>query len=125
MRNLTGTIGLMSLLLLLNGCSDPDKVPLSHISTPPAAAASSVEVERFPQGTALFGDLHVHTSWSSDAYAGENRLGPNTAYRFAKGDKVELQNGIEAQLPTPLDFVALTDHAENFEVSLACTMLPD
>ncbi|MBC8271548.1 MAG: DUF3604 domain-containing protein [Gammaproteobacteria bacterium] len=115
----------MSLLLLLNGCSDPDKVPLSHISTPPAAAASSMEIERFPQGTALFGDLHVHTSWSSDAYAGENRLGPNTAYRFAKGDKVELQNGIQAQLPAPLDFVALTDHAENFEVSIACTMLPD
>ena len=125
MCNFTGTFRIMSLFLLLNGCSDPDKVPLSHISTPPAVPVSSVEVERFPQGTALFGDLHVHTSWSSDAYAGENRLGPNTAYRFAKGDKVELQNGIEAQLPAPLDFVALTDHAENFEVSLACTMLPN
>jgi len=83
-----------------------------------------MEVERFPMRTALFGDLHVHTSWSLDAYTGGNRLGPNTAYRFAKGDKVELQNGSEAQLPIPLDFVALTDHAENFEI-LGCTMLPD
>ena len=125
MRNLTGMIGLIGLCFLLNGCSDPDKVPETHISRPPTAAAPTVVVERFPLRTALFGDLHVHTSWSADAYAGGNRLGPNTAYRFAKGDKVELQNGTEAQLPTPLDFVALTDHAENFEVSLACTMLPD
>jgi len=125
LRNLTGAIGLIGLYLLLNGCADPDKVPETHISKPPTTAASTVEVERFPLRTVLFGDLHVHTSWSADAYAGGNRLGPNTAYRFAKGDKVELQNGIEAQLPAPLDFVALTDHAENFEASLACTMLPD
>jgi hypothetical protein len=83
-----------------------------------------VEVERFPLRTALFGDLHVHTSWSADAYAGGNRLGPNTAYRFAKGEKVELQTGAEAQLQTPLDFVALTDHAEGFETQLPCTMMP-
>jgi hypothetical protein len=125
MRNLTGTIGLIGLYFLLNSCSDPDKVPKTHISKPPIAAASTVVVKQFPLRTALFGDLHVHTSWSTDAYAGGNRLGPNTAYRFAKGDKVELQNGTEAQLPTPLDFVALTDHAEGFEVILACTMLPD
>jgi hypothetical protein len=81
-----------------------------------------MEAERFPLRTALFGDLHVHTSWSIDAYTGGNRLGPNTAYRFAKGEKVELQNGTEAQLQTRLDFVALTDHAEGFEVTLACTI---
>ena len=67
----------------------------------------------------------MHTSWSIDAYAGGNRLGPNTAYRFAKGEKVELQTGAEAQLQTPLDFVALTDHAEGFEMHLPCTMVPD
>ena len=123
MRRLTGTVGLIGLYLFLSGCSDPDIVPETHISTPPAAAPT-VEVERFPLRTALFGDLHVHTSWSADAYAGGNRLGPNSAYRFAKGEKVELQTGIEAQLPVPLDFVALTDHAESFEIQ-PCTMLPD
>ena len=74
-----------------------------------------MEIERHPLGTALFGDLHVHTSWSIDAYAGANRLGPNAVYRFAKGEKVELPGGREAQLRSPLDFVALTDHAEGFE----------
>lgn len=124
MCNLTRTIGLIGLYLLLIGCSDPDEVPQTHISTPPTPEAPTVEVQRFPLRTALFGDLHVHSSWSLDAYTGGNRLGPNTAYRFAKGDKVELQNGTESQLHLPLDFVALTDHAENFEI-LPCTMLPD
>ena len=126
MRNFIRTTGLICLVLWLSSCSDPDKVPETHSSTPPAKAstAETANVERFPLRTALFGDLHVHTSWSMDAYAGGNRLGPNSAYRFAKGEKVELQNGFEAQLPEPLDFVALTDHAESFEI-LPCTMLPD
>ena len=123
------SIGLICLVLWLSGCSDPDTVPETHLSTPPVKAvtadakAVTAEVERFPLRTALFGDLHVHTSWSADAYAGGNRLGPNSAYRFAKGEKVELQTGIEAQLPVPLDFVALTDHAESFEIQ-PCTTVP-
>ncbi len=111
----------MLLIAGLIGCSDPDDVPESHISTPPPAQPAQT-VERYPLKTALFGDLHVHTSWSMDAYPGGNRLGPNDAYRFAKGAKMELPNGVEAQLQTPLDFVALTDHAEGFGTHLACTV---
>jgi len=106
----------------LFGCSDPDVVPETHVSTPPPSQAAGGEVERYPFKTALYGDLHVHTSWSADAYAGGNRLGPNTAYRFARGEQVELQNGLQARLDTPLDFVALTDHAENFATHLPCTI---
>ena len=106
----------------LYGCTDPDVVPKSHISIPPPAQTSGGEVQKFPLKTALFGDMHVHTSWSADAYAGGNRLGPNTAYRFARGEEVELQNGLLAKLDTPLDFVALTDHAENFATHLPCTI---
>jgi hypothetical protein len=111
--------------LALSGCTDPDDVPESHISAPPDTGSSTTaptDIERLPLRTALFGDLHVHTSWSGDAYVGGNRLGPNSAYRFARGEVVELQSGSEAQLGTPLDFVALTDHAEGFGTHLACTI---
>lgn len=84
--------------------------------------SSQTNIERYPLRTALFGDLHVHTSWSLDAYAGGNRLGPNSAYRFARGERIKLSNGVEAQLAIPLDFVALTDHAEGFDTLLACTI---
>ena len=113
---------ILTTLLMLGGCTDPDEIPETHISTPPAPQASGAPVQRIPHKQALYGDLHVHTSWSADAYAGGNRLGPNTAYRFARGELVTLQNGLEAKLDTPLDFVALTDHAENFAVHLPCTI---
>ena len=108
--------------MVLAGCTDPNVVPETHISTPPVAQASTAPIERFPNRTALFGDLHVHTSWSADAYSGGNRLGPNSAYRFARGEPVELPNGLNAKLDIPLDFVALTDHAENFATHLPCTI---
>ena len=122
MKRLIATIAISSAALL--GCSDPDVVPETHISTPPPPQASGGSVKRFPLRTALYGDLHVHTSWSADAYVGGNRLGPNSAYRFARGEEVELQNGLMASLETPLDFVALTDHAENFATHLPCTIGP-
>ena len=100
-------------------CSDPDVVPESHIS--PHLKSGSVEPEPSNnfRSTPHYSVISTHTSWSIDAYAGENRLGPNAAYRFAKGEKVTLQTGEEAQLQTPLDFVALTDHAR----ALRCTFL--
>lgn len=122
MRIIVQILGWSCLTFGFFGCSDPDDVPESHISSTPPLQPTSTDVERFPLKTALFGDLHVHTSWSTDAYVGGNRLGPNSAYRFAKGEKVELPNGVEAQLQTPLDFVALTDHAEGFGTHLACTI---
>ena len=105
----------------LLSCSET--VPESHISEITLSQEKQTrEIERFPQKKALFGDLHVHTSWSMDAYAGGNRLGPATAYRFARGEQVELPNGVIAQLHAPLDFVALTDHAEGFSTHLVCTV---
>ena len=85
-RNMNQVAGLLCLYMMLIGCTDPDSIPQSHLSPPPAPAPA-MEIERHPLGTALFGDLHVHTSWSIDAYAGANRLGPNAVYRFAKVKK--------------------------------------
>lgn len=67
-----------------------------------------------------FGDTHVHTALSFDSYLSSNRVGMGGAYRFAKGEPVELFTGEVRQLARPLDFVALTDHAESFGLFITC-----
>ncbi len=60
-----------------------------------------------------WGDTHVHSSWSPDAAAGGNRqLGPDAAYRFARGEAVIAHNGMPVKLSRPLDFLVLADHSE-------------
>ncbi len=63
-----------------------------------------------------FGDLHLHTQLSLDAYSWGNRLSSDDAYRFAKGEEVTASNGVRAKLSRPLDFLSVTDHASNMGV---------
>ncbi|WP_126174121.1 DUF3604 domain-containing protein [Altericroceibacterium xinjiangense] len=60
---------------------------------------------------AFFGDLHLHTSFSLDAAAAKTETTPDDAYRFAKGEPVSYL-GRTHRRRTPLDFLAVTDHAE-------------
>ena len=59
---------------------------------------------------AYFGDLHVHTRYSFDAYAFGTVATPYDAYRFAKGEAIKHPAGFEMQLSEPLDFYGVTDH---------------
>jgi hypothetical protein len=61
----------------------------------------------------LWGDTHLHTSYSTDAGMIGNTLGPDEAFRFARGEKVRASMGAYAQLVRPLDFLVVADHAEN------------
>jgi len=60
-----------------------------------------------------FGDTHLHTSYSTDAGMIGNVLGPDEAYRFARGEVVTSSIGVRARLLRPLDFLVVADHAEN------------
>jgi len=60
-----------------------------------------------------FGDTHLHTTYSADAGMIGNTLGPEEAYRFAKGQMVKSSTGVQARLARPLDFLVVADHAEN------------
>ncbi|MBK8376269.1 MAG: DUF3604 domain-containing protein [Sphingomonadales bacterium] len=60
-----------------------------------------------------FGDTHLHTSYSVDAGMVGDRLGPDEAYRFARGETVTASLGHKAKLRRPLDFLVVADHAES------------
>ena len=64
-----------------------------------------------PNMNAYFGDLHVHTKYSFDAYIFGTKATPDDAYRYAKGESIKHPLGHEMQLEDPLDFYAITDHA--------------
>jgi hypothetical protein len=66
-----------------------------------------------PERNAYFGQTHVHTSWSFDAYVfGNTVTGPEEAYKYALGQPIKHPGGYMVQLKRPLDFQAVTDHAE-------------
>ncbi len=69
-------------------------------------------LDDYPQRV-FFGDTHLHTSYSADAGFAGTTLGPEDAYRFARGEEVVSSTGVRAKLQLPLDFLAVTDHAEN------------
>jgi hypothetical protein len=71
--------------------------------------------QHFPQNV-YFGDTHLHTSWSADAGLAGATLGPEFAYRVARGEAVTSQSGLPFKLIRPLDFVVVADHAENIGI---------
>ncbi|MCP5432984.1 MAG: DUF3604 domain-containing protein [Alphaproteobacteria bacterium] len=88
----------------------------------PEAVSDAGGVETGPAGRhALFGDLHVHSAASYDSFLFGNRVTPREAYRFARGEEITLYGGRKERLARPLDFVALTDHAEGFGMVARCT----
>ena len=84
-------------------------VAAASFAAPQAGAADDAT-----PSSAYFGELHLHTALSTDAFANGTRKHPVTAYRFAQGDPVTLTSGETWRLSRPLDFAAVTDHAESF-----------
>ena len=88
-------------------------IPLILASCKGAPPTSAGVIAKEP--TRLYwGDTHVHTSYSADAYFLKNRsAGPDTAYRWAQGlPVVHPSTQSRVQIHTPLDFLVVADHAE-------------
>ena len=105
-------VGIIALLgVVATGCVAPEV----QETAPDTIETTQVKktVERSDTRNAYFGDLHVHTQNSFDAYIFNVRRTPDDAYRFAKGEKIPHDGGYEIQLDgPPLDFLAVTDHGE-------------
>ena len=71
-------------------------------------------VDRHVPDKVLWGDTHVHSSYSFDAGFFGNTLPPEYAYRFARGEEVTSSTGQRIKLIRPLDFIVVADHAEYF-----------
>ena len=66
-----------------------------------------------PERNAYFGEEHIHTSWSVDAWLMGNRLtGPDDALKYAQGQTIKHPMGFDIKIDTPMDFMGVTDHSE-------------
>ena len=61
----------------------------------------------------FWGDTHLHTAYSTDAGMIGNTLGPEEAYRFARGETVTSSTGLPARPNRPLDWLVVADYSEN------------
>jgi hypothetical protein len=83
----------------------------------PGPAAGKISYSPYPAkdfpNRVLFGDTHLHTAYSTDAGLVGANVGPEEAYRFARGETVKSNSGLPVKLGRPLDFLVIADHAEN------------
>ena len=113
---------------LVGACSSRDH----EIEATPLATRAGEHVpclHRDERGRAFFGELHVHTAWSFDAHPFDVRATPDEAYAFARGEALWLppldsegRGTRRLRLDRPLDFAAVTDHAEMFGEMRLCTV---
>jgi hypothetical protein len=114
--------------LMRNPVSSCLLAALMVLAVPPGSAAATQPFERTeqrepcaayaPLRQPLYGDLHVHTRLSQDAYLSSQRNGPDEAYAYARGKDITLPDvdgdqTISARLRRPLDFTAVTDHGRS------------
>ena len=97
---------LISLFKKMQSDSALEVVDFSVDSTKNLNSRPMLNKDRNP----YYGDLHVHTKYSFDAYVFGVTASPDDAYRYAKGAAVKHPLGYEMKLREPLDFYAVTDH---------------
>lgn len=109
-----GLIGLAALSLAVSAAAQDAGTPSREQveKALPKPAYSPYAGRNFPTRP-LFGDTHLHTSFSFDAGAFGARLTPRDAYRFARGEQVTASSGQPAKLSRPLDFLVVADHSDN------------
>jgi len=96
--------------LCVVSCGSNTTAPSKNDATSPSGTVATRPPAN-PLKNAYFGDLHLHTSYSMDAFAFGTRTTPEDSYRYAMGETVDYFGKPQKRL-APLDFLAVTDHAE-------------
>ncbi len=99
----------------------PDEAAAEHAIALPREMPRPPCVDRSPTRNAYFGELHVHTSLSLDAYTFQTVGNADDAYRFARGETISFAGDRLIRLERPLDFTAVTDHASSMGELRLCT----
>ena len=105
MRVLASIIQAMT-IAFISGCMSPDSIEETLVQT----TSDEEQVSSNPLRNAYFGDFHVHTNQSFDAFIMGAREDADAAYRFAKGEPISHPSGRTMQLSKPLDFQMVSDH---------------
>jgi hypothetical protein len=112
---LTSSICAAVAVLTLAACSKQPEAPQPPAAAPRVAAAPAATARPAPnpERNAYFGDVHVHTGWSFDAFTNGSKTTPADAYAWAQGKEISNSGvGGKIQIQTPLDFYMVSDHAE-------------
>ena len=98
---------------------------VSHVASA-ATTTGSDPCALEPARRLLWGDLHVHTSYSLDSYVFNNTNTPADAYAFAQGSPRPISGNAanQASIGRKLDFAAVTDHSEFLDVMEQCVLDP-
>ncbi len=110
------------ILIIFNACSaDKNKESTTPSVTKDKKEEAVTQHDENLAKDAFFGDLHIHTSWSFDAFVFNVKIDPNDAYRFGKGEAIDHIGGKKIKINRPLDFMAVTEHAEYMGLYLQLT----
>jgi len=105
-----------ALVLVLLGIGTLISCKQSESPQPGQSTAQLSNTEQKPQPNpdrnAYFGEEHIHTSWSLDAWVMGNRItGPDEALKYAQGQTIKHPMGYDIKIDTPMDFIGVTDHS--------------
>tara|TARA_R110000787_G_scaffold8528_1_gene28830 strand:+ start:30079 stop:31986 length:1908 start_codon:yes stop_codon:yes gene_type:complete len=107
------TLASTALALVACGGNKTEPAPVEEAAAPEAVVPEGATPGYNSDRNAYFGDMHIHTRNSFDAYIFNVRRTADDAYRFAKGETIKHPSGFDMTVAGgPLDFYTVTDHAE-------------